>query len=288
MDPSSENLLQSAKLFAAEALYNAVQAHNGAEERWPLAVFHLVTSLEHAFKCRLAQVHPCFVRENLTKPDKTVGLEESIKRLVDPDIAALKLQERDQKRLIGVIKLRNSIAHGIYEQNPRALEAKFFETFALVQEFFWHQLETNVFDLVGRETSNTLKGNAIQIKELEKRAKSNLLVGEQGVYCPECEKDFMVFRNGTFECLFCHCEEAAIECDHCKKLQPGHMLLHTEDLYEWQFGGDRPYLLNDWGIEEKSVCENCYLVIEKKIAEKRKEAEIIEAQDDYYNWIIPE
>ncbi|MGR3564732.1 MAG: hypothetical protein ACU0FH_18785 [Heliomarina sp.] len=270
------NLTSSAKFFAEEAIDNALSAKEKAEARWPLAIFHLVISLEHFSKALLAEQNAVFIHEVIDKPGKTTSLQKTFQRLTNRDIYGLNLSPKDMKRIETAVAYRNDVAHGTIGQNSKALEAKFFEIFAFLRDFLRYHLQIGADELASRDKIDDLLAVQKQISEIEKRAKESLEQHDVCWNCVECGKDFLVELDGKCICLFCHNDCNVIECDRCCQNFPEYEIYQTDEIFEWEFSEGRATLANDFGITEKFVCQICYSNIQKEAAERAYQDELDE------------
>ncbi len=285
MSSTDNQLLESAKFFAAEAIRNALDANAKDASRWPLALLHVVTSLEHAAKALLAKQHPIFVREKMDADDRSVGLQSAFQRLQVREIYGLHVSDKDRKRVASAIKIRNGIAHGLNTSNPSATEAKFFEVFAYLRDFFQFHLNIKVLDLVDPSSAGQLLSIGKQIQEIEKRALDNAQNEDATWLCPDCSKDFLVGREDKFLCLFCHWEEPHFSCERCSSPLPEHETFETQELFEWEFDEGRAIVVNDFEISERKVCEPCFDELQKEVEDVRRDLAILEAEEEYHYYM---
>ncbi|PSL21824.1 hypothetical protein [Shimia abyssi] len=280
-----DKLIESARFFGVEAVKNAVEAHTKDPSRWPLAMLHLVTSFELASKALLAKQHPAFVSEKVEGGEKTVSIQGAFERLQRPEIYGLRLSEKDKKRIFGAVKIRNGIAHGLGTSNAASTEAKFFEVFAYLRDFLSFHLKLNILDEVERKTAVKLLSIKKQVHELEKRATNNLDATELVWYCQECDKDFMVEREGEFLCLYCHWEEPLNACQRCSISIPEWELLNAEELFEWEFSEEKAELITNYGIGEDRVCPSCFKELQEEVDTMAREEEWRYAEEEYQYYL---
>ncbi len=280
-----KKLFESSKFFGIESINNALEAHKTDATRWPLAMLHLVTSFELAAKALLAKQHPAFISERIEGGEKTVTIQGAFERLQRPEIYGLHLSEKDKKRILSAVKIRNGIAHGLGVENNASTEAKFFEVFAYLRDFLSFHLKLNILDEVDKDTAARLLSINRQIHEIEKRAADNLNSNDAVWYCPECDKDFMVERDGKFICLYCHWEEPLFACQRCSTSLPEWEALNTEELFEWEFSEGLANLVTNYGIGEDQVCPSCFKELQKQVDEMAREEEWRQAEEEYHYYI---
>lgn len=285
MNAPYEQLLQSAKFFAAESVRNAIQAEKENSERWHLAVLHVVTSLEHSTKAMLASRHPVFIRDDLHRSQKSVGLATAFVRLKDRSIYGLKLTEKDEKRVQGAIKLRNEIAHGFTTENAQAIAARFFQVFGLLRELFRLHLNTQAQDFLSQEEALGLLSISNHIKELEKRANDALGPDQEAWLCTNCGRRYFVEKDDGYFCLFCHCEEPAWQCERCAEFMPETEALDTNELFDYAFVEGQADLVNNYGIEESLVCSACYEKLGEEANEQARQDEYYAMEEEYQYYI---
>ncbi len=115
-----------------------------------------------------------------------------------------------------------------------------------------------------------------------KRAKSAIGDDEEVFLCVDCFEELSVFREHRFICLFCHHEEPAASCDRCRSPIPEQLQNSTSELYEYEWSEGLANFVQDYGIEEKSVCDECFKDIELEV-EREKEAQMYDMWEQEEN-----
>ena len=285
MSEIHSQLLTESKLFAAEAIKNAVEANDNCPDRWPLALLHVVTSFELAAKALLAKQHPLFVRERIDVDEKTVSLQTAFQRLQNVEIYGLHISDKDRQRITSAIKIRNGIAHGGGRGNVHAMEAKFFEVFAYLRDFFRFHLETKIMEAVDVKLASALLSIGKQLSEIQKRALGNIKCSEETWQCPDCLEKFLIDRETNFVCLFCLHEEPFFSCEKCEKPLPEHDAFECEELFLWEFSEGRAELVSDYGIVHKKVCKSCFEEL-GKLVDEAIQLEAIEMAEEEYAYFM--
>lgn len=277
------DLDESATLFLNESIENALQANSGNEQRWTFALLHLLTALEHLLKARLAEIAIVLIRADVDRSGRSVGIETAISRLEDDQILGLKISIKDRKSIKSAIALRNGIAHGGPAGNLRALEAKYFELFSFIRDFFRFNFSEQITRRIEIERLRKLISLGQQLKEFRKRAAEGVAESEPCWECYDCLEEFVVLRDEEFICLFCHAEEPAAACERCSNVFPESETKDLEDLFDWDDDEGMMRLRDDFGISERAVCAECRDVIKVEVEDAWAERQAAEdAEYEYY------
>ncbi|MFK7837954.1 MAG: hypothetical protein AB8B60_17225 [Sulfitobacter sp.] len=288
MSELADSLLKSSKFFTVEAVNNAITADEGANERWQLAVFHIVTALEHSSKALLATAHPVFVRDKFETTNRTVGIDKTFKRLADKEVLGISFSKKDLQRIQTAIDVRNSIAHGSTGPNFKALEAKFFEIFAFQREFYLMWFNLRLEDFLEIQAITGLLKIKKQTDAFKKRALDALRQDQDSFMCAECGQDFLVIEADDFLCLFCHSKEPFNSCDRCQTPIPEHLMSDASEIFEYRFSEGQADLVSDYGILEKAVCDQCFVELENEARVLREERLLADwEEEEYYFQLQP-
>lgn len=280
---SSERYLESAEEFLTEALSNAVQAFNDQPRRWQFAILHLVTSLELSLKARLHAAHPALTRETVDTKKRTVTLTLALQRLKDPEIVGLRISQDAERSIGSAVEMRNNLAHAVSFENEKASAAKFFEVFAFLRYFLSEELHRDVDEIIDLPILGGLRKILHERQELWNHAQNSLDAKEAVWRCPECRQDFFVERGENFVCLYCLHRESTHFCEDCLSSTPEHHLHETSEYFEYVFDDGHTRLVNDFGVPDIKVCEDCLQKRRRQIDTVKYE----EAIEDFLFYDVP-
>lgn len=144
-------------------------------------------------------------------------------------------------------------------------------------------LQVDIWDFLSTEERNEISKNRQSADELMKRAKSSIAEDDEVFLCIDCFEELSVLRRSSFICLYCHHEEPAAFCDRCDQPIPEQLQNSTSELYEYEYSEGLTNFVQDYGIKEKSVCDECFKEIEKEV-EAEKESQLLEDWEEEYHY----
>lgn len=208
------SLLENASTFVEEALSKAVQAEHDPIQ-WKFAILNIVQSIELSFKERLRREHELFIYTNIDKPDQTVSLDISQRRLTTT--CGIHLSDEERKAIAIAKKKRHEIVHYEFTLNPKELKP----VFAQLLEFLIHFFETHLETTLDSNIKQTTWQDALSIVYYADTmyAAACRLIGDQShdhiLQCPKCHYDTFVSDDDINTCYVCRHHESVYECEKC-------------------------------------------------------------------------
>ena len=262
--PQRDRHLRSSHLFLRQAVSLAIHADDGETDLWQLAIFNIVTALEHSLKAKLSEVHDIFTREDIDKGEKTATLLTSFNRLTSPEIGNIRFLPKDREAVEKATKARNAIAHSTLGDKFEAVRSKFCETFAFLSYFQARHLGHYVENIVNKDHLLRLKKITSQNKATQKRATEMTKVSMETYgtaevfFCCECLEDFVTIENEKCVCHFCHETHPKETCEKCDYEAPPYILAdenmitqEIENRYDF-------YNFEALEIPYYTLCEVCF------------------------------
>ncbi len=236
-------LLDNSKSFLIESLSMAIEAESNSNQ-WKFAILSLVQSIELALKERLKMEHPILIFSNIDKKKKTVSLDLAINRLIG--IANVEITSNDITSIGIAKKWRNSITHYEFDFTIQMVKSVFGRLFSFLLDFYKHQLDEEVKDLL----PGYLWNEALEIQEYleELASRTEDKINEEGldvITCGNCGYDTLVINDNINTCLLCGYTKDLITCDWC-----------NEQFFEEEL--EEVYVGNYKGLDAwDSVCLSC-------------------------------
>lgn len=280
-------LAHNSHAFLREAASKFVAAQLEPAQ-WQFAIISLVQSLELALKAKLKEIHPLFVYDDIDEPKHTINIARAISRLTNPNIGGIALSEKDKKKIIAAIKVRNELTHAEHSLNPSHAEHSFCFVFSYVADFFRYHLRTSVSEIVAITDLESIIRSSVAREELRKRALVRIeqreIPDNEIRDCPECCEWTFVLYDGECTCYTCLHHLETVECPRCGDFNYfAEEMVSLHDEFDTDMDEGRYIVLNRFGVGYDEVCPECSGSAREEINDNRQSEYMNEMEQEYHS-----
>ena len=198
------------------------------------AILHIAHSVELFVKARLAKEHFLLIftkPENSTDDDKTVTLDEAIKRL---EAVKIKFNEDSKLAFNELQKTRNRVQHYKLTFSKEEIKNIIGRSIKYLEIFLNQELNIVLRNNLSKDTYEVLADAIFSYEELLAKAKEEmnnyLPSGKERLdykidICSNCGNQTIIYpvssrkdENHLVECFFCHQEFEVGECSRCGRV----------------------------------------------------------------------